>query len=177
MSPNLPWLGQSIFKKFTNIDILAFFVAPKWWEEKVEIEGVGPPWRDSQRNSAPGRGPQVPNGATATHLVTKRCDLGSLGVPGPASTPLGLVWQSHNVPVWQSHRACGCRRAGGGRAVAPTQTPLVSTHPPKIAIPLLGGITFVIAIVVLLQVVTRTRFKTGVFPQPSWEERVIVWST
>ena len=36
--------------------------------------------------------------------------------------------------------ACGCRAAGGGRAVAPTQTPLVSTHPPKIAIPLLGGI-------------------------------------
>ena len=34
--------------------------------------------------------------------------------------------------------ACGCR-AGGRRAVAPTQTPLVSTHPPKIAIPLLGG--------------------------------------
>ena len=28
--------------------------------------------------------------------------------------------------------------AGAGRAVAPTQTPLVSTHPPKIAIPLLG---------------------------------------
>ena len=25
----------------------------------------------------------------ATHLVAKRCDLGSLGVPGPASTPLG----------------------------------------------------------------------------------------
>ena len=23
----------------------------------------------------------------ATHLVAKRCDLGSLGVPGPASTP------------------------------------------------------------------------------------------
>ena len=63
------------------------FLAPKWWK-KVEIEGVGPPWRDSQRNSAPGRGPQVPNGATATHLVTKRYDLGSLGVPGPASTPL-----------------------------------------------------------------------------------------
>ena len=30
-------------------------------------------------------------------------------------------------------------RAGGGRAVAPTLTPLVSTHPRKIAIPLLGG--------------------------------------
>ena len=31
----------------------------------------------------------VQNGWMATHLVTKRCDLGSLGVPGPASTPLG----------------------------------------------------------------------------------------
>ena len=29
----------------------------------------------------------VQNGWMATHLVTKRCDLGSLGVPGPASTP------------------------------------------------------------------------------------------
>ena len=46
--------------------------------------------------------------------------MGSLGVPGPASTPCG-------------------RAAGGGRAVAPTLTPLVSTHPPKIAIPVLGG--------------------------------------
>ena len=31
----------------------------------------------------------VQNGWMATPLVTKRCDLGSLGVPGPASTPLG----------------------------------------------------------------------------------------
>ena len=47
--------------------------------------------------------------------------------------------ESHRVPVWKSHRACGRRAPGGGgrRAVAPTQTPLVSTHPPKIAIPLL----------------------------------------
>ena len=29
----------------------------------------------------------VQNAWMATHLVTKRCDLGSLGVPGPASTP------------------------------------------------------------------------------------------
>ena len=57
----------------------------------------------------------------ATHLVAKRCDLGSTGVPALASTP------------------CGRQAAGGRRAVAPTLTPLVSTHPPKIAIPLLGG--------------------------------------
>ena len=66
--------------------------------------------------------PVVPNGGMAIHLVAKRCDLESLGVPGPASTP------------W-----AGGGRAGGGRAVAPTLTPLVSAHPPKIAIPLLGG--------------------------------------
>ena len=30
-----------------------------------------------------------PNGAMATHLEAKKSDLGSLGVPGPASTPLG----------------------------------------------------------------------------------------
>ena len=87
--PNPPRLGVSIFKKIPKIDIWAFF-GSKMVKKKVEIEGVGPPWRDSQRNSAPGPGPQVPNGAMATHLVTKRCDLGSLGgVLGPASTPLG----------------------------------------------------------------------------------------
>ena len=36
----------------------------------------------------------VQNGWMATHLVTKRCDLGSLGVPGPASTPLGRRGQA-----------------------------------------------------------------------------------
>ena len=56
---------------------------------KIEIEGGGPIWRDPRRNSAnPGiHGAQ--NGWMASQLVTKRCDLGSLGVPGPASTPLG----------------------------------------------------------------------------------------
>ena len=37
----------------------------------------------------PDPGFKIPNGGMATHLVAKRCDLGSLGVPGPASTPLG----------------------------------------------------------------------------------------
>ena len=45
-----------------------------------------------------------------------------------------------NLCVVQRQKGGGLRvPAGGGRAVAPTQTPLVSTHPPKIAIPLLGG--------------------------------------
>ena len=48
---------------------------------------------------------------------------------------LGLT-QCPCVEITQILRAGGrC----GGRAVAPTQAPLVSTHPPKIAIPLLGG--------------------------------------
>ena len=42
----------------------------------------------------PDPGFKVPNGATATHLVAKRYDLGSLGVPGPASTPLGRRGQA-----------------------------------------------------------------------------------
>ena len=57
--------------------------------QKVEIEGAGPPWRDPQRNSAPNPGTNVQNGATATQLVKQMCDLGSVGVPGPASTPCG----------------------------------------------------------------------------------------
>ena len=58
-------------------------------EQKVGIQALGPPRRDPGQNSVPDPGVKVPNGATATHLVAKRCDLGSLGVPGPASTSLG----------------------------------------------------------------------------------------
>ena len=99
-------------------------------KKKVEIEGSGPIWRDPRRNSVQKAVPGVPYGGMATHLVTKRCDFGSLGVPGPASTPLGPGPSLGPGPC-----------AGGRRAVAPTQTPLVSTHPPKIAIPLLGGMS------------------------------------
>ena len=56
-------------------------------EKKVEIEGVGPIWRDPRRNSVESGLNIMQNGWMATHLVTKRCDFGSLGVPGPASTP------------------------------------------------------------------------------------------
>ena len=43
---------------------------------------------------------------------------------------------NHTMSLCGNHTGvCGRRR----RAVAPTQTPLVSTHTPKIAIPLLGG--------------------------------------
>ena len=59
-------------------------------EKKVEIEGVGLSRRDPRRNSVQDAGPDVENGGMATHLVTKRCDLGSVGVPALARTPLGL---------------------------------------------------------------------------------------
>ena len=58
--------------------------------KKVEIEGVRPIWRAPERNSASNPASDVQNGLLATRLVTKRCDLGSLGVPGPASTPWAL---------------------------------------------------------------------------------------
>ena len=50
---------------------------------------MGPIWRDPRRNSVQKAVPGVPHGGMATHLVTKRCDFGALGVQGPASTPLG----------------------------------------------------------------------------------------
>ena len=81
--PNPPSMGASIFKKITNIDIWAFF-GSKMVKKKVEIEGAGPPWRDSQRNSALGRGPQVPNGATATQ---KGMIWGSLGFRAQPAQP------------------------------------------------------------------------------------------
>ena len=58
-------------------------------KKEVEIEGAGPPWRDPRRNSVNFLASKATNSRMATHLVTKRCDLGSLGVPGPASTPSG----------------------------------------------------------------------------------------
>ena len=70
-----------------KITILVFFCA-FLGQKKVEFEGVGPIWRDPRRNSVQKAVPGVPYGGMATHLVTKRCDFGSLGVPGPASTPV-----------------------------------------------------------------------------------------
>ena len=51
---------------------------------------MGPIWRDPRRNSAEFPAGDVQNGWMATQLVPKRCDFGSLGVPGPASTPKPL---------------------------------------------------------------------------------------
>ena len=53
----------------------------------IEIFGVRPIWRDLRRNPASAGLNDVQNSWMATQLVTKSCDLESLGVPGPASTP------------------------------------------------------------------------------------------
>ena len=74
---------------------------PEWnCVEKVGIQGLGSPRRDPGRNSAQNPGPDVPNGGMATHLATKRLDLGSLGLPAPARTPLG-VWVLRNPTLQQ----------------------------------------------------------------------------
>ena len=77
--------GQNMSQKTATLVIFCAFLGQK----KVEFEGVGPIWRDARRNSASNPASDVQNGWMATRLVPKRCDLGSLGVPGPASTPLG----------------------------------------------------------------------------------------
>ena len=99
-APGAPWailgpwgpesiaIGANNFKTLPENRLFGIF-GSKISEEKVGIQAPGPPRRDPGRNSVSDPGFKVPNGATATHLVTKRCDLGSLGVPGPASTPLG----------------------------------------------------------------------------------------
>ena len=54
----------------------------------------------------------------------------------------GVIWGPFGFRAQPAHlggRAGGRQAVGGGWAVAPTLTPLVSTHPPKIAVPLLGG--------------------------------------
>ena len=87
-APNpLLWVADK-FKTLPENRLLGIF-GSKMGQQKIGIWAPGPPRRDPGRNSEPDPGFKVPNGATATHLVTKRCDLGSLGVPGPASTPLG----------------------------------------------------------------------------------------
>ena len=86
-NPNPMLWVQYKFENLPKICIWAF-LGSKMGEQKVGIQDPGPPRRDSGRNSASNPGPNVKNGRMATPLVTKRCDLGYLGVPGPASTPL-----------------------------------------------------------------------------------------
>ena len=108
-APNpLLWVADK-FETLPENRLLGIF-GSKIGEKKVGIWAPGPPRRDPGRNSVPDPGFKVPNGGMATHLVAKRCDLGSLGVPGPASTP---------------GRAGGGRAAGGHANSDPT-----GVHPP-----------------------------------------------
>ena len=86
-APNpLRWVADK-FKTLPKNRLLGIF-GSKMGQKKVGIQAPGPPRRDPGRNSAYFAARNVQNGGMATHLVAKRCDLGSLGVPGPASTPL-----------------------------------------------------------------------------------------
>ena len=107
-SPNPLICAQHKFERLPKISIWAF-CGFKMDEQKVGIHGLGPPRRDLGRNSAQDPGLPVPNGGMATYLVAKKCDLGSLGFRGIAST--SCRWQ-----------------AGGGRTVAPSLIPLASTQ-------------------------------------------------
>ena len=96
-------------------------------EKSVEIEGVGPIWRDPRRNSVQKAVPGVPYGGMATHLVTKRCDLGSLGVPGPASTPLGPGPSLDPGPRW-GPREADTSFPGGGELFGTIRPPTTHTN-------------------------------------------------
>ena len=75
---------------------------PKKVKKKVEIEGVGPPWRDPRRNSVQDGAGNAKNDHMATRLGPKRLLGGSLGVPGPARTPLGSKGVSRLAcPDWR----------------------------------------------------------------------------
>ena len=85
-APNpLLWVADKIRNRHRKSTFGDFWVQNK--QKKVGIQAPGPPRRDPGRNSEPHAGFKVPNGGMATHLVAKRCDLGSLEVLGPASTP------------------------------------------------------------------------------------------
>ena len=62
-----------------------------WWFWTIldQNPGAGLSRRDPARNSVSGGGVNVGNGGMATHFVTNWGDLGSVGVPAPARTPLG----------------------------------------------------------------------------------------
>ena len=98
---------------------------------------MGPIWRDPRRNSAEFPARDVQNGWMATQLVPKKCDFGSLGVPGPASTP-----KPTNQPTNQPNHPRALEAAGrqptfwGVRgAKTPATAPLLSLPPVPISLP------------------------------------------
>ena len=86
LGPKSIAMGADNFKTLPKHRLWSI-LGSKIGEQKIGIQAPGPPRRDPGRNSVQDPGFKVPSGGMATHLVAKRCDLGSLGVPGPASTP------------------------------------------------------------------------------------------
>ena len=84
------------------------FVGPQMVKQKVEIEGVGPIWRDARRISAVDGFNIMQNGWMATHLVKTKCDFGSLGVLGPASTPKPTNQPTHQPIIFLFHHHQPC---------------------------------------------------------------------
>merc|ERR1712162_20524 len=80
-------MGRGYIRNPARNYILGHFGAQNGRNKMLGFRPRDTPRRDLGRNSVPDPGFKVPNGGMATHLVAKRCDLGSLGVPGPASTP------------------------------------------------------------------------------------------
>ena len=112
-----------------KITILVFSVA-LLGHKKIEFEGVGPIWRDPRRNSASNPASDVQNDWMATRLVPKRCDLGSLGVPAPVSTPLAS--QGLEVP---GPRGPGDSKNGGILEVPGPRGPGGSKNGEKMEVP------------------------------------------
>ena len=88
-----PWgpLGPSIFwrdpLRKTGFGLRNWILGFKIVKKKVEIEGARPPQLDCHRNSAQNPSMDVQNGGMATHLAKNWHHLGSVWVPGLASTP------------------------------------------------------------------------------------------
>merc|ERR1711965_1124419 len=102
-TPWAPWAPNPLLwvaDKFETLPENRLFgiLESKTGHQKVGIQALGPPRRDPGRNSVPDPGFKMPNGGMATHLVAKRCGLGSLGVPSPASTPrFALAASAHLI--------------------------------------------------------------------------------
>ena len=84
---------STFFRKHVKKYNFFYFLAvlgSKNSRKKVEIEGVGPIWRDPRRNSAYKPALGLKNGWMATQLVTKRLIFGPLGFRARLAHPWAL---------------------------------------------------------------------------------------
>ena len=94
-APSSPVVVRRNFEKFTKFCIFPF-LGSKMGQKKVEIEGVGPPWRDPRRNSAQNGGGNVKNYQMATRLRPKRLLGGPLGFRAQLAHPWDSPWGSRS---------------------------------------------------------------------------------